>query len=306
MDKQLCEKFDNVWEDFLNRLTADGKYQFKDKTFLNSYCDVDKCDSDIEKINAGFFYLLNQFFGSSVLSHYGKNNINIVDYIILWLSYMLTLKENPLKNGMKYFYTTFINSNAKYKMTVENVEDCHTFKDIIEKRHNLMNDDMDKNSISTLHDAFKLLCKMYTDFNEDTSNCKKCSENAKKFVEKYKKLNGDPNNTNGSSYNKMLSTLSTDYNKLKDKCNNTLPFPSIETIQNSELTSAQTSEVASSSSSISKNIFTVLSIFVFVIWISETISKTIFKTKNKKNKEENESLICDSNSSDCSRNSNND
>ncbi|ETB56474.1 hypothetical protein YYC_05547 [Plasmodium yoelii 17X] len=265
MDKNLCEKFENVWNDFPNTLTDDGKYQLKDKTFLNSYCFNYKCDSDLEKINAGFFYLLNQFFGSSELSHYGKNNINIVDYIILWLIYMLTLKKNEFKNSINYFYTTLINSDVKYESTVDNVKDCNNFKDIIDKRHDLTKEDMDKNIISTLHDALKLLCEMYTLFNDNTSNCAKCSGKANEFANKYEEIKKYSSNTKNSSFSKILSTLSTDYNKLKNKCNSNSSFPSIETIQSSEKDSVEksglVSEVASSSSSISKNLFIVLSIF---------------------------------------------
>ncbi|EAA19231.1 putative yir4 protein [Plasmodium yoelii yoelii] len=284
MDAKVCEKFENVWNDFPNTLTDDGKYQLKDKTFLNSYCFNYKCDSDLGKINAGFFYLLNQFFGSSELSHYGKNNINIVDYIILWLIYMLTLKENSFNNSIKYFYTTLIKSDVKYESTVDNVKDCHNFKDIIDKRHDLTKEDMDKNIISTLHDAFKLLCGMYTVFNDNTSNCAKCLGKANEFANKYEELKKYYSNTKNSSFSKILSTLSTDYDNLKNKCNGNSSFPSIEIIQSSENDSVEisglVSEVASSSSSISKNLFIVLSIFGaigFFLGISYKVNNMEFK-----------------------------
>ncbi|CDU16376.1 hypothetical protein YYC_05073 [Plasmodium yoelii 17X] len=287
MDKNLCEKFEDVWEVFPEELTSDKNYQLKKGNFLESYCYNDGCEGNLDKINAGFFYLLNKFFGSSGPSYYAENNINVVDYTILWLSYMLTLKENEFKNSIQHFYTTFINNNAKYKSTVENVKGCSTFKDIIDKRHNLMNKDMDKNMISTLHDAFKLLCKMYTDFDEDTSNCKKCSEKANDFVEKYKNLKNYYSIPGNDSYNKMLSTLSTDYNKLKDKCNDTLSFPSIETIQSSEQKSGFISEVASSSSSITNKLISVLSIFGvigFLLGISYKYSLFGFRKRFQKQK----------------------
>ncbi|ETB58019.1 hypothetical protein YYC_04112 [Plasmodium yoelii 17X] len=291
MNKAICEKFENVWNDFPNTLTADGKYQFKDKTFLNSYCFNYKCDNDLEKINAGFFYLLNQFFGSSELSHYGKNNINIVDYIILWLIYMLTLKENSFKNSLKHFYTTFINSDIKYKSIVDNVKDCHNFKDIIDKNHDLTKEDMDKNIISTLNDALKLLCKMYTVFNDNTSNCAKCSGKANEFANKYEELKKYSSNTKNSSFSKILSTLSTDYDNLKNKCNGNSSFPSIETIQSSETDSVEisgiVSEVASSSSSITNKLFIVLSIFGaigFFIGISYKYSLFGFRKRFQKQK----------------------
>ncbi|CAD2095847.1 PIR protein CIR protein, fragment [Plasmodium vinckei petteri] len=53
-------------------------------------------------------------------------------------------------------------------------------------------------------------------------------------------LNGNSNNTDGSSYRQILSTLSTDYDNLKKKCNdvnckNITALPTIKTQQISEV-----------------------------------------------------------------------
>ncbi|CDS44744.1 PIR protein [Plasmodium yoelii] len=267
MDKDVSEKFENLWDKFPDEL-KNGEYEFKDNNFLDSYCYKNECKGDLEKINAGCLFLLNKFFGSSGLSNKTKNNIIFVDYIMIWLIYMLSLKDNPNKNSLKHFYTTYINSDLNYKNTVDYVEGCNNFKDIIVKRHTLTNDDMDNKIISELYNAFKLLCEMYTDFDENTSNCAKCSEKAFQFVENYKKLNEYPNNTNGSSYNKILSTLSTDYDNFKiycgkkgGTCNNFPSLPPIKTEENDALSSGLISEDASSSLSITNKLFTVLSIF---------------------------------------------
>ncbi|CDU16024.1 hypothetical protein YYC_02362 [Plasmodium yoelii 17X] len=281
MNKEVCESFLNVWEFFPDTLTNNEYHEFKNGNFLNSYCNGVTCGTGLEKINAGCLFLFNKFFGNSGFSHKAKNNINFVDYIMIWLIYMLSLKENSNKNSLKFFHTTYINSDLKYKSTVDHVEGCSNFKDIIEKRHTLTNDDMDYKIISELYNAFKLLCEMYIDFDEKTSNCAKCSEKAKKFVEKYKKLIEDHNNTNGSSYNKILSTLSTDYDNLKNKCNGNSSFPSIETMQSSGIIS----EDASSSSSIGNKLISVLSIFgaiAFLLGISYKYSLFGFRKRGQK------------------------
>ncbi|EAA21993.1 uncharacterized protein PY17X_0900093 [Plasmodium yoelii] len=295
MNKQVCESFLSVWDAFPDKLTKTNEYhEFNYGNFLNSYCFNNECKGDLEKINAGCLFLLNKFFGSSGLSNKAKNNINFVDYIMTWLIYMLSLKSNPDKNSLKHFYTTFIKSDFKYISTVDHVKGCSNFKDIIENRHTLTNDDMDNKIISELYNAFKLLCEMYTDFDENTSNCKKCSENAIKFAEKYNELNGDSNNTNGSSYNKILSTLSTDYDNFKiycskkgGTCNNFPSLSPIKTKENDALSSGLFSEDASSSSSIGNKLFTVLSIFgaiAFLLGISYKYSLFGFRKRFQKQK----------------------
>ncbi|WBY55457.1 PIR protein [Plasmodium yoelii yoelii] len=296
MNKQVCESFQSVWDVFPDTLTKTDKYhEFKDGNFLNSYCYKNECKGDLEKINAGCLFLLNKFFGSSGLSNKAKNNINFVDYIMIWLIYMLSLKRNPDKNSLKHFYTTFIKSDFKYKSTVDHVKGCSNFKDIIENRHTLTNDDMDNKIISELYNAFKLLCEMYTDFDENTLNCKKCSEKANEFVEKYNELNGNSSITNDSSCNKLLCTLSNDYDNFKKKyediqsCNSS-PLPTIEKsekcVQSSHLILEQISG-DTSSSSIGNKLFTVLSIFgaiAFFLGISYKYSLFGFRKRFKNNK----------------------
>ncbi|ETB57377.1 hypothetical protein YYC_04790 [Plasmodium yoelii 17X] len=63
---------------------------------------------------------------------------------------------------------------------------------------------MDIKSISKFYDAFKSLCNMYTKFNDSTSDCTKCLNDAKEFAKKYKELNDDSSITNDSSYNKLF------------------------------------------------------------------------------------------------------
>ncbi|CDS44265.1 PIR protein [Plasmodium yoelii] len=287
MDKKVCEKFENVWYKFPDKLDSDNKYQFKKENFLDGYCDSYSCDHDVEKINAGFFYLLNQFFGSSGSSYSAQNNINVVDYIILWLSYMLNLKKSEQNmSNIQYFYSTTIN-NDRYKKSIPGVTEYKSYKDLIDEKKELM--DISNEKMSKIYVLFKILCNMYTDFDKNNPDCNKHSVKAKEFVEEYKKLKEDYNITEDGPYYKLLSTLLNDYNNLKNKCSNIPPIPGITTNiseQRSVQSFGQNSEDISSSS-IANNLLIVLSIFgaiAFFLGISYKYSLFGFRKQFQKQK----------------------
>ncbi|CXH16200.1 Plasmodium variant antigen protein Cir/Yir/Bir, putative, partial [Plasmodium berghei] len=227
---------------------------------LNGYCTNNNCNSNLEKINAGCLYLLDAFFkDSSVFSSVAKNNINIVEYIIMWLSYMLNLKKSEENiSTLKYFYDIYIKNHEKYTNSITGVDAYYnSYKDLIDKKNDLIN--MDIKDISKFYDAFNTLCMMYIEFDEKSPNCNKCSQNANKFVAKYNELKNDSNITKKSSYAQLLSTLSNDYDNFKNYCNskgvNCTNLPSLATIEeiqtsekNSEQLSAHSSEQTVSSS----------------------------------------------------------
>ncbi|CXI87153.1 BIR protein [Plasmodium berghei] len=290
MDANICSNFLLVRNWFPDNL-IDGQYKIVDDQHLKKYCSGNSCDSDLEKINAGCLYLFNEFFGSSeYFESVAKSNTHIVEYIMIWLSYMLNLKENNDNqiSALQHFYTTYINKQERYTNTITDVTEYNSYKDLIDKT-NMVN--MDIKDISKFYSAFKLLCEMYTGFDTNTSNCT-CSEKANKFVEEYKELNN--NNNKGSSYNKILSTLSTEYNKLKNECkdaqgSNFPPLSEINTskisVKSFEETSAQTSVATSSNSSIGNKLFTVLSIFgaiAFFLGISYKYSLFGFRKRPPK------------------------
>ncbi|VTZ77018.1 PIR protein [Plasmodium yoelii] len=247
MDAEICKNFLLVREKFPDQLNSDGKYTFKDEYFKD-YC-TGGCDNDFKKINAGCLYFFDAFFkDSSLFEKVAKNNINIVDYIIIWLSYMLSLMESELKESLVFFYNIYIKGGERYTNTISGINEYSSYMELISKKHDLTNVDMNKSIISELYDAFKILCEMYTEFDKN-SNCTSCSEKAKEFVKKYEQLNGNYSITGNSSYNKMLSSLSTDYNKLKDKYKDSSSLPAIKSTQ------------ITSSSSIANNLLLVLSIF---------------------------------------------
>ncbi|SCL86441.1 Plasmodium variant antigen protein Cir/Yir/Bir, putative, partial [Plasmodium berghei] len=230
MNDYVCRRFLLVRNWFPDQLNSEGKYYFNGDENFNKYCSNQKCDSDLEKINAACLLLFNELFGSSDLFKY-HNNINIVDYIMIWLSYMLNLKKNQDEtSNLQYFYTTYIN-NDKYKNIITGVTGYTNYKDLIDQKKYFL--DIDSNIISNFYEAFKLLCEMYTNFDEKTSYCSNCSQNANNFVNKYNEMNGNYNITSNSSYKQLLSTLSNDYNNFKNyytsKGGNCKDFPLIPT-----------------------------------------------------------------------------
>ncbi|CDS44807.1 PIR protein [Plasmodium yoelii] len=289
MDKNVCGILMSIKNSFPNTLDKDRNYQFTmNHDILNGYCTNKKCSNNFEKINAGCLYLLDAFFeNSSVFNSVAKSNVNIVEYIMIWLSKMLSRIENTENQSLNFFYSTYIHGDDNYKKTIANVMGCSNYKELIDKT-NMMN--MKIKDISKLYDAFTTLCMMHYEFNEQTPNCDKYLNSAKIFVDQYKKLKGDSNITENSSYDKILYTLSKDYDNFKNKCSgincsNISSFPSIEKAENFVGSIVQISEVASSSSSITNKLFIVLSIFgviAFFLGISYKYSLFGFRKRAQK------------------------
>ncbi|CXI14781.1 BIR protein [Plasmodium berghei] len=323
MDKKVCGILLSINNSFSKNFDEKRGYQIIiNKTILNNYCTSNKCDNDLEKISAGCLYLLDAFFmNSDLFKSVAKSNIDIVEYIIIWLSYMLSLKKQVgNKTNLQYFYDIYIKNHEKYTNSITGVDAYYnSYKDLIDQKKNLIS--MDMSIISKLYDVFIKLCMMHIEFDENGPNCNKYLENAKRFVEKYDELNKDPRITENSPYYKLLSTLSNDYDNFKKKCSdskcfNSSSFPTIEKApnsvesikqfseqpsaqgsahssgqiseqngQSSELISAQASEVTSSNSSIENKLFTVLSVFgaiAFLLGISYKYSLFGFRKRAQK------------------------
>ncbi|EAA17277.1 putative yir4 protein [Plasmodium yoelii yoelii] len=287
----MCKRFENIWIAFPDTL-SNGNYQFKDYEIINSYCN-NNCTNELDKVNAICLWLFEKNFeNNSSFVNNAKSNIDIVEYIIIWLSYMLSLKSHEEITNINDFYVKYIKDDAKYNKKIDGVNAYNSYKDLIDKKQYLMN--INKNVIYKFYNALKSLCNMYNEFNDDNPDCKTYSEKAKEFVEKYKELNEYYNNTKGSPYDHVLSTLSNDYNILKSKCDSdkSINFPSLPTFSRrsvikSTLTSITFIFVAVSilfgiSYKVNNKELKKILYILFVIWISETISKTTFKKKAKK------------------------
>ncbi|CXH84734.1 Plasmodium variant antigen protein Cir/Yir/Bir, putative [Plasmodium berghei] len=144
------------------------------------------------------------------MNHY---NINLVHYIIIWLSYMLNLKSHDNISNLKEFYDQYINNGKEYIKAINGVSDYNSYKDLIDQKKYLMN--FGTKDMSKFYDAFKLLCEMYTEFDATTPTNKNYLDCAKKIVTKYKELNEDSSITENNSCSQIFYTLLNDYYDLK-------------------------------------------------------------------------------------------
>ncbi|ETB57288.1 hypothetical protein YYC_05084 [Plasmodium yoelii 17X] len=114
MDADICKKFQDLRNSLSDNLNASGSYEFTNEDDFKDYCTGNKCNDDTGKISAGCLYLLDAFFkDNSVFNSVAKSNINIVEYIIIWLSYMIIiytafnfLKDND--QNIRYKYIPFL------------------------------------------------------------------------------------------------------------------------------------------------------------------------------------------------------
>ncbi|VTZ78661.1 PIR protein [Plasmodium yoelii] len=217
MSSKVCESINLVDKSFDHDPNNSG--EIFDVDLLNYYCPNSNCSSDDEKIISGFIMLLNTLDDDTI------DGDILVEYAILWLSYRLNQKTESETTTLNNFYSFYIEENSQYKDNIST--DNKINKNIIEKQIRSMN--IDIKDISNFYDAFKSLCNMYSEFDpEENNECKTCLETAGELVEKYERLKNALDINKGSSYYKLLSSLSNDYkifeSKYSDKCNYVSPF----------------------------------------------------------------------------------
>ncbi|CDU20349.1 PIR protein [Plasmodium yoelii] len=203
-----CKHFKNLWNYFPDKSDNSG---FRN-LFFKKYCHNDNCDTNIKKINAGCLWLFNNFFGAGGISFYGDTYKHVVVCIMIWLSYKLILNKVDNITTLNDFYSKHIEKNEKYiESEIYNNQKFKGYKDIIDQIKEYM--DIDINEISKFYELLKLLCNMDTHYKNDKST--EFIQDAEKFVEEYGKLRDHDNNTDNSSYNKILHVLSNYYNNFE-------------------------------------------------------------------------------------------
>ncbi|ETB58523.1 hypothetical protein YYC_03892 [Plasmodium yoelii 17X] len=202
MNKQVCKNFYAINNSIPHKLDNKGNYQFAmNQNILNAYCTSKNCSSNHEKINAGCLYLFDAFFqSSSVFNSVAKGNINVYEYIMIWLSKMLNRIETNENESLNFLYSIYIN-NDNYKKSIENFTEYKDYKELIDKTDMMK---MNIKDISKLYDAFITLCMMYIEFDEKSPDCNQCSKHADEFVKKYNKLNNDSDIAKDSPYYRLL------------------------------------------------------------------------------------------------------
>ncbi|CAD2084743.1 PIR protein CIR protein [Plasmodium vinckei lentum] len=220
------------------------------------------CFSYLQSARSGVISLLEN------LEKYNLDYDKLAEYAILFLSYKL--KQNPNYSGTKLndFYTNHIVNNKDYNKKI-NGNDGLTFKEIINRKKDLMN--MNIKERSKFNDPFSILVLLYNEIKNNKLDCTKYSSYPENFANKFKELNEDSNINGNTSYRKLLSTLSDDYNNLKnkygnDKSCNFPPLPEIKTPPSKLIPVLST--------------FSVIPVFLGIAY------KTIYKKKIKKSKEE--------------------
>ncbi|EAA18310.1 putative yir1 protein, partial [Plasmodium yoelii yoelii] len=286
-----CENFNIAIEHYPDELNISEKRDMHNIAGIRNYCPkgnsgYNECITELDKINATCLWLFNKNIAYRYDELSSEQFKAFIIYIMIWLNYMLNLKkdENPNLNNL---YTNHIEKNEHYTNCKRHSKDCNStlkekteynnFKDAIVKNMDLLK--IDIKDISKFYDAFKLLCKMHTEYDEDKLECPKYLGYANDIVGKFKKLNESSSITGNTSYSQIWYTLSTDYENFKKQdnvanCTNIPSLPSIKTTQHH----VQSSGVTSSSLSIVKKLILALSIFSAI-----TIFLGIFYKVNNKN-----------------------
>ncbi|ETB60542.1 hypothetical protein YYC_02375 [Plasmodium yoelii 17X] len=299
MDKTLCEQFDTLRKYLPDELETSSEHDFHQNGNIKYYCPngesgKTECKNYFDKIKAGCLWLFEQLFVKN------KKNISTVEYIIIWLSYKLNQKTYDEAKDLNDFYKKYIENNTHYTSCNNDSGDCSNslrnntgyanYKEIIDKKKKLLDTNIAK--MSKIYDAFKPLCKVYTELNTN-NQCMTCLDNATKFINKYNELNDDSSISGDSSCKQVLSTLLSDYNNLKDSCDsNTVDCKNIQSListktkGNDMQSSKEICVVTSPSLSIVNKLILALSIFsVITIFLGIFFKCSLFVLRKRAQKQ---------------------
>ncbi|WBY58360.1 PIR protein [Plasmodium yoelii yoelii] len=178
------------------------------------HCPDNNCgNDDNKKISSAFIAFLVYFKNIGIDENLDSDKI--AEYAILWLGHKLNQKTQNETITLNKFYNNHIEKNSKYE---ENIfKDNKIKKDDICKKIKSMN--IDIKDIFNFYEVFKLLCKMGGEVDKIKGQCNICLKSAGEFYEKYEKLKNGLDINKGSSYLQLLSSLSKDYDKFKEKYN---------------------------------------------------------------------------------------
>ncbi|CAD2097380.1 CIR protein PIR protein [Plasmodium vinckei petteri] len=181
------------------------------------------CFDYIRMASSGVINLLDN------LKKYNLEYDKLAEYAILFLSYKLKQHSEHKSTNLNTVYTKDIEINKYYNNKIK--DNGPTYKEIINRKKNLMN--MNINEISKFNEAFSILCKLYNGINKNNLDCTKYPNYPENFANKFEELNDDSNINGNASYSKLLSTLSDDYNHLKNNYgnNNSCNFPPLPKVK---------------------------------------------------------------------------
>ncbi|SCL95637.1 Plasmodium variant antigen protein Cir/Yir/Bir, putative [Plasmodium chabaudi adami] len=292
MSKELCVAINEIDKLFRVEKNDSGSFIKYDDS-LKAYCPIPKnVDNQecayYEKVVASAFIALLTLFKN--VDYDEEENVleddKLAEYAILWLCYKINQETHTFRN-LNEFYNKHLINTEKYVKEENGAEAYKSYKDIINKKHDLMN--MDIQIISKFYEALQILCNMHNEGKEKNTDCAKCSQKANEFVKSFKELNDDSNHIEGSSYSQILFTLSNDYDNFKKSCCNgqSKNLPSLPQIKPTKYsaqnylerpghTYGQTSEDISSKSPIANTLIPVLSIFAVPIFLGIAYKYSLF------------------------------
>ncbi|VEV57595.1 CIR protein PIR protein [Plasmodium vinckei vinckei] len=182
------------------------------KGLIDNYCHYENksgngnCHNDyFEMTSSSVIHLINNLKGKC-----GLDFDKLAEYAILWLSFKLNKKPQHKFAKLNDFYNSHIENNKCYNDIIKDSPSM-TYKKIIDTKKDLMN----IKEISKFDGPFSILYYLYYGISDVVIDCGENLKIANSFVNQFNDLNNDPNNKENSSYNKLLSTLSNDYNNLK-------------------------------------------------------------------------------------------
>ncbi|CAD2097951.1 CIR protein PIR protein [Plasmodium vinckei petteri] len=227
--KDLYKEINTFADYFWDRVEGGGTLGFTDGSIRN-YCPHDRRSDGIgtcyyyhEKATSGVINLVEK------LIKYGLDYDKLAEYAILFLSYKLYQYQEYSRRKLNDIYTNHIEKNEYYNKIKINGMTC---KDIINRKKDLMN--MNINEISKFNGLFSILCKLYTECDKKKSYTN-CSNDAHDFAKNFENLNQDSNINGNTSYRKLLSTLSNDYDNFKinfaEKCNGCSDLPTLPEVK---------------------------------------------------------------------------
>ncbi|CAD2087445.1 CIR protein PIR protein [Plasmodium vinckei lentum] len=210
------------FENYNGRLVVQTRYgSIHDYCHYGNTTEKGNCRDYFEMASSGVIHLLKK-----LKDKYNLEYDKLAEYAILWLSYKLNIFQKTRGTKLNDFYTKYIETNNDYNNKIK--DNDLTYKEIINTKKDLM--DMDVKEISKFNIPFYILFYLNYVFHDEYMDCTDNSNLAKRFAKEFEELNKDSKNIEGSSYSKLLSTLSNDYKNLKNiyhnnKCTNFPPPP---------------------------------------------------------------------------------
>ncbi|ETB63489.1 hypothetical protein YYC_00244 [Plasmodium yoelii 17X] len=162
MDDTLCGKFDFLREYLPDDLGATTKLDLNDNSEIKKYCPENglgdnTCNTNLDKITAGFLWLLGECYSTLTTNGYDQNNTNaFFIHMISWFSYKLNQHEGKKFNTINDFFNEYVKSSGNYKSFITDANRIGNLKEFMDKRDYLLNINID--DLSKFYDASKLIC----------------------------------------------------------------------------------------------------------------------------------------------------